>query len=619
MRNILLISIGSQAFILPEALAWPEVDFDEVHVLTTDQAIAPWNKNSDVMQNWKEVISFVLNTWKISITWSITKDLPLIQSGHDHNLWTETLYRWAASKYKEDHNLYYCLSGGTKTMPASFQQTAKLFGANELFHVLAHPAPKSLNEVESYITEQKIEYVLMGEESGWDYLLKFAQHHPNTMYQKKSTSFSYLHPPGIFTVTDYVKESQSSVRQFVSGGENWDLPFSSLLLLPKSQFSWLQEPLEEKDKSWLESLPKVDLHNHLGGFATYGESLRQVREAAENPDELPEIDHSVYPPDENWPLPTTNIHLGDYMQAGDNSGSTLLYDPGCLKKHIELMYSHFIQDNIRYVEVRCSPNNYSKKTPRSAIEVLQSIIDTFNEQMEKNQYKCIVKVLIIVTRKHKGDLSDISKHLSLAITSYFSGADQNSQKCSVVGVDLAGYEFEDTRAEYFRHDFNSVHRCGLAVTAHAGENDDAEGIWQAVYHLHSRRIGHGLSLLEAPDLLRSIVERGIGIEMCPYANYQIVGFSPMQEKENSMYPLQEYLDRGVKVSVNTDNIGISQASLSDNFLLLHKLSPGITRLDILRLMKNSIEMSFCGKQLQKQLMDDINRELPEIIHQTFTS
>lgn len=607
MRNILLISIGSQAFVLPEALAWPGVEFTEVHVLTTDQSAAHWNKDKNILKEWMEVIDFVKDRWEISISWSIVKSLPIIQSGDDHKLWTEVLYRWAAEKYQPDGNVYYCLSGGTKTMPASFQQAAKLFGAKEVFHVLVYPPPQTIEMVEDAICNNLIEYVYLGEESGWDYLTEYAGKFANIEDRQKD--FIYIKPPQEKKVLHYIKDSQLAFQKYISGEQDEVLPFTSLLMLSRIQMDWLKMPLQSSDKKWIESLPKADLHTHLGGFATQGKLLERVRKAAEHPEKLDPVNYSIYPEDEHWPLPSDNILLTDYMKAGDNTGSTLLKDLGCLREHIKLMYAHFIQQNVRYAEVRCSPYNYAKDTLHSAQEVLELILQTFNSEMEKHDFQCIVKILIIATRKDKGDLSDISKHLSLAITSYFNNeADQDSKECSVVGVDLAGYEFEKTRAEYFQHDFNSVHRCGLAVTAHAGENDDAEGIWQAVYKLHSRRIGHGLRLLDAPDLLRSIVERGIGIEMCPYANYQIVGFSPMPGKD-TIYPLREYLRRNVKVCVNTDNIGISQASISDNFMLLIKLCPGITRMEILQLIKNSIEMSFAGKALHQNLLESFNREV----------
>lgn len=615
MKNILLIPIGSQAMILPEALAWSEIEFHEVHILTTDQAGAKWNKEKNIWKEWMEVIQFVEDEWNIPLTWSVVEGVPLVGSSKDHQIWSEILLRWAATFYQENHKVYYCLSGGTKTIPASVQQAAKYLGAEDQFHILIYPVPADISGVKQAIQDNQLEYVLLGSESGWPYILEYARTIPFQEVNLPHPPFKAIKQPAKFAVLQYINESQTRVKHAINSKTIPDLPFSSLLMLSTKQLDWLDQPLETGDKAWIESLPKIDLHNHLGGFATAGNLLKKVRAAAKDPASLPPIDPSVYPSDPQWPLPSTNFNLSDYMRAGDNNGSTLLHDLGCLKTHIKLMYAHFLEDNVRYVEVRCSPNNYARKSNsgHNAFEILNTIIDTFDHEMEENEFRCRVKLIIIVSRKQEGDLSDISKHLSLAITSFFNGSAQNSDNSSVVGVDLAGYEFKETRAEYFKHDFNSVHRCGLAVTAHAGENDDAEGIWQAVYKLYSRRIGHGLRLLEAPDLLRSIVERNIGIEMCPYANYQIVGFSPKPHPHDKVYPLLEYLQQGVKVNINTDNIGISNASLSDNYLLLHQLCPGITRMDILKLIKNSIEMGFCGKKIQARLYEEFNASIFQMV------
>jgi adenosine deaminase len=201
-------------------------------------------------------------------------------------------------------------------------------------------------------------------------------------------------------------------------------------------------------------------------------------------------------------------------------------------------------------------------------------------------------LIVIATRKDGGDRSDISRHLALAITA----ADQWKEGCRVVGVDLAGWERPETRAALFATDFEPVHRVGLAVTVHAGENDDAEGIWQAVFKLNARRLGHALHLAEASDLLREVAARGIGIEMCPFANVQIKGFAtgPAAGVTGRFpaYPLRTYLDAGVRVTVNTDNIGISDASLTDNLLLAAKLCPALTRMDMLRLLAHALQVAF---------------------------
>lgn len=351
----------------------------------------------------------------------------------------------------------------------------------------------------------------------------------------------------------------------------------------------MNEPLDPvADTPWVRSLPKVELHCHLGGFATSGELLSRVRSAARNPSEL-KPDPQRAPP-EGWPRPASSISLDDYMRLGDANGSSILFDRGCLEAQVTLLYQHLMEERVCYAEIRCSPNNYCKGgRDSSAWDILTHIRNVFQRCMDEapaDPFRCHVNLIVIATRRDGGDRSDISRHLALAITA----AQHWREGCRVVGVDLAGFEHRETRAALFQTDFEAAHRVGLAVTCHAGENDDAEGIWQAVFKLNARRIGHALHLTQSPDLLRTVAERGIGIEMCPFANYQIAGFHPMRDKRR--YPLQEYLQKGVMVCVNTDNIGISSASLSENILFLAELCPELTRRDVLQLQANAASLAF---------------------------
>jgi adenosine deaminase len=158
-----------------------------------------------------------------------------------------------------------------------------------------------------------------------------------------------------------------------------------------------------------------------------------------------------------------------------------------------------------------------------------------------------------------------------------------------------------------------VHRAGLAVTVHAGENDDAEAIWSAVFDLNARRIGHGLHLVHSPALLDVVAARGIGIELCPYANLQIVGFSLDGADDRPTYPLPEFLRRGIPVSVNTDNLGTSGADLTDNLLLAARLSPGLTRLDVLRLLAHAARTSFLPEPDRRRLSARLGDALGSVV------
>jgi adenosine deaminase len=546
-------------------------------------------------------------------------DLPDLSCRSDHEKFEEALYRCYFDAIKtSDRQIHVCLAGGFKTMSSSAHQVADLLGCQKLFHLVTSQEYQGssgrdlFERIDKLLTtndidelKQCVHLIELGDRPGWPTIRELISESPQVpeLGGELNISEKSLHQKIYNRLRDasHLSASEADLA---------NLPFPQIARWPPSQRDWLEQPLNsETDADWVRQLPKLELHCHLGGFATHGELLNQV-EKAKSSEKIPPRKALQLP--SKWPLPLKPCGLENYMKFGDNNGSRLLKDPGCLKKHIQLLYSHLQDENILYAEIRCSPANYATDE-RSAWTVLSDIREAFQACMNTSDAKPHINLIIIATRKpdDKGDFrSDISRHLSLAVTAAEHW--KKDDECRVVGVDLAGYEHKTTRPHYFREEFLAVHRCGLALTIHAGENDDAESIWRAVFDLNTRRIGHALHLIDSPDLLRSVANRGICVEMCPYANYQIKGFAPMTQSAESSemkppppYPLLKYLNAGVPVTVNTDNPGISAASLSENFLLLPQLCPGLKRLDILRLIRNSIDQAFVSKCFRKKLLTQI--------------
>jgi adenosine deaminase len=585
----LLVTTGTSYGVILMAYFLKKEETNAVHIIGTDNT----KTNYELLNNFFAEIG-------IEYTITIIQNYKGIDTPEDHYIYQECLYNWYLSK-TTDVLPNICLAGGMKSMSACMYKAAHLFGANNVFHVLNESRTDDPIEIELLIAKQRAVALDLGSEPGWETFKNLWLNNLNkNKIGKKHNGIHYIEQPKLLTLSSNIQDVITRVQVHFSNKVKDEYPFQSILLLPADKLSWLNEVVDPvKDKAWIAALPKVDLHCHLGGFATFNEALNLVKQAAAHPENI--LNTPTVPLPLNWPYPIEPITLDAYMHLGDANGSALLFDEGCLRKQIQLLYAHFKSENVKYAEVRCSPDNY-RTASKSTWDVLQFIIKQFEGcmQLDTDTDICYVNIILIATRKENGDMSSISRHLALAVTAVqHQETILYANKCNIVGVDLAGYESKETRAGYFTADFTGVHRCGLAITAHAGENDNAEGIWEAVYKLNARRLGHALHLIDSNSLMQTVIDRKIGVEMCPLANYQIKGFKPMLHSTKE-YPLKKYLDSGVLVSVNTDNIGISGGGITENFLLAVKMCPGLTRMDILQLIKNALEISFNDKALKKQ-------------------
>jgi len=601
----LLISLGQSQAIVPEAFLLEGAAFDSVHVITTQ------NTKVDFILSW-----FADCHPHVKLHITRVEDFVDLTSEHDHFNFEEVLYRWILDTRTRPKDRYICLSGGFKTMSAAMQKAAAVLGAAEVFHVLAdavypdnngrkQPA-STVEQIGDSLKNRHFHWIRLGPESGWPQMKSVLSFdYPLDIVKEQGDVRLAKTPDQSFRT--HIKHIVERSHRIAGAWERLSvLPFSCLATWSEADLTWMDSPLEPKaDRDWVLKLPKIELHCHLGGFATSGELLLKVRAAAKNPDKLPDIKEFQLPAD--WPLPPEPVGLEPYRKMGDNNGSTILKDSGCLIQQCTSLYDYLRNEKIVYAEIRCSPANYASPG-RSPWQVLQDIKSTFDDCMALDP-GCMVNLLLIGTRQTSGDYrAGIARHLALAVTAAENWIDE--KECRVVGVDLAGYEGRETRAHLYCEEFIGIHRCGLALTVHAGENDDAEGIWRAVYDLNARRIGHGLHLIDSPALSQSVAARGIGVEMCPYANLQIKGFplNPAQG-DPGQYPLKSYLDRGIRATINTDNIGISGASLSDNLLLAARLCPELTRLDILKALKNSLDTAFISPQMRDHFYREIIKEI----------
>ena len=154
----------------------------------------------------------------------------------------------------------------------------------------------------------------------------------------------------------------------------------------------------------------------------------------------------------------------------------------------------------------------------------------------------------------------------------------------VCALDLAGDESAFPTAQY-RNIFREAKRLGMPYTIHSGETGSLENVREA-WELGASRIGHGIALKKAPELMKAYARAGIGVEMCPTSNFQTKAAQSWQD-----YPLRQFLEEGIKVSVNTDNRTVSGTTMTRELTKVYEQYGRDGEL-IFTLLRNAAETAF---------------------------
>ncbi len=125
----------------------------------------------------------------------------------------------------------------------------------------------------------------------------------------------------------------------------------------------------------------------------------------------------------------------------------------------------------------------------------------------------------------------------------------------VVACDLAGAEALFPTKE-FHQIFDLCRRMEVPYTIHAGEADGPQSI-RAALQFGAKRLGHGVRCIEDEGLVQYLAGRDITLECCPTSNLQTCMFDSY-----AAYPLKDLLAKGLRVTVNTDNMTVSGVTLS---------------------------------------------------------
>ena len=154
----------------------------------------------------------------------------------------------------------------------------------------------------------------------------------------------------------------------------------------------------------------------------------------------------------------------------------------------------------------------------------------------------------------------------------------------VCAADLAGAEAIYPMSEFMEL-FGQAKKLGMPFTIHDGECGNVQNILDSV-EAGALRIGHGIAMRGNSEVQKMIREKGIGVEMCPISNLQTKAV-----ESESQYPLREFLDNGIKVTINTDNRTVSNTTMTKELQFIQE-HYRITDEEIRLMMINAVDTAF---------------------------
>jgi len=228
-------------------------------------------------------------------------------------------------------------------------------------------------------------------------------------------------------------------------------------------------------------------------------------------------------------------------------GALISYRP-FFKSYYKKSFSDLLKDNIKHLEIRY---------------IFGGLYDFENEEYSNETIISDLNEVLAEIHEIEPDFT-----LSLIYTSFKFLSEQDINNALkeafrlkkiypdlIRGFDLVAEEDRGNPIAFYDSNWESLEALNaeldmdLALYLHAGESNSNKNtnVYDAVL-LDSKRIGHGLNLVFYPELIKTVIEKDILIEISPISN-QLLGYVP----DLRTHPGRLLLKNGVQAAISSDD------------------------------------------------------------------
>jgi adenosine deaminase CECR1 len=175
-----------------------------------------------------------------------------------------------------------------------------------------------------------------------------------------------------------------------------------------------------------------------------------------------------------------------------------------------------------------------------------------------------------------------------------------------VGVNMVGRE--DNEKGYplrflpvlreLRHKYPDIN-----LSIHAGESDEPNSHIRDTLLLGAQRIGHGVNLITDPETMLRMRNGPYLVEINLISNLLLEYVS-----DYSQHPFPEYLRVGIPVALSTDDRGMWDSNMTDEFFVAVR-EFNLSWEEIVRLGRNSLQYSFLDEATKQRLLANYDKRI----------
>lgn len=327
------------------------------------------------------------------------------------------------------------------------------------------------------------------------------------------------------------------------------------------------------NKDFIYQIPKAELHMHLEGSL---EPELKLQLANKNNIDLGMT--TVEEIKETYKFNDLTSFLGVYYP-----GMNVLQDRDDFYNLAMEYFKKVKTQNVRYAELFFDPQAHTTRGVP-----FEEIIEGYYKATQDAKELGITANLIMCFLRDMSEDSAV-KHYEMALP----------YKDKILGVGLDSDERNNPPLK-FEKLFKRAKEDGFNLTMHCDidQIDSIKHIEDVLYTVKTSRIDHGTNIVENEKLVDYAVKNKIGFTCCPVSNSFVT--DDMKGKE-----IKYLLDKGAKVTVNSDDPAYFQSYIADDMLALADYID-LTKEDIIKLAKNSFEIAWISEDDKQAYLNEID-------------